>query len=259
TSADLVVPGHIFPLRARSGGVLERAGHTEGSVDLARLAGCRGAAVICEIMNEDGSMARMPDLQKLAEKFELPIVTIPDLISYRLLQDSLVDLEQKTKLKTAYGTFDAQIFRSKLDGTRHLALIKGFENLAEEIVDVRVHMQRPLVDVFGATDGHPARRIEQGLQMLKDAHCGVFVYLTRQFHEEILGQDLEELKDFASETQPAKAREMSVNMDQRQIGTGAQILRSLGVKRMRVHTATSKSYVGLSGFGLEIVEHKIMQ
>lgn len=254
---DLVVPGHIFPLRARRGGVLERAGHTEGSVDLAKLAGLKGAAVICEIMNDDGSMARRADLEKLAAKFELPMVSLPDLISYRLLQESLVEIESRRELKTSHGDFTGVTFSSKIDGSRHFALVKG-ENFKDHVVDVRVHIQRPVVDVFGASDG--ARyRIEQGMQALASASHGVFVYLLRPLTAESLKDEMAELSSDLKGDSRQQVKLDSAVMDQRQIGVGSQILRALGVRRMRVLSSSPKPYKGLSGFGLEVIEHKLLR
>lgn len=252
TPQDLVVPGHIFPLKARSGGVLERAGHTEGSVDLARLAGCSAAAVICEIMNEDGSMARMPDLEKLAAKFNLPVLTIPDLIQYRLMQESLVELEAKTVAKTPYGIFDAYVFKAKLDGARHYAFTKG-DNFSDHIVDVRVHMQRPLADLFGGENGRLPQRLEKGFGFLQDTPSGAFVYLTRPQTSNEMLREFDELRVDRLDQKLDDAN--SPNMDQRQVGLGAQILRNLGIKKMRILTTSNKSYIGLSGFGLEVVDH----
>src|SRR5690606_7956431 len=176
---DIVVPGHIFPLKARVGGVLERAGHTEGSVDIARLAGLKPAAVICEIMNDDGTMARVPDLEKFSAKHGIPIVTIADLVQFRLLNESLITEVGRRPVETECGVYDGILFRSNVDGTRHFALIKdaageGFEG---KTVDVRVHRQRPLVDVFGNKDHGGRRRVDYGLELLRDSDCAVFVYL----------------------------------------------------------------------------------
>jgi 3,4-dihydroxy 2-butanone 4-phosphate synthase/GTP cyclohydrolase II len=250
--SDLVVPGHIFPLRAKQGGVLERAGHTEGSIDLARLAGLKGAAVICEIMNEDGSMARMPDLQKLAAKFKLPIVSIPDLIQYRLMQESFVEIEEKKPLKTPIGVCEAVLFKSRIDGSRHMALVKG-NDFADQIVDVRVHLQRPILDVFGGENFALPERIAAGLELLKTSNAAVFLYLSRERMDESMKADFELLAMDRPST-PSH----TISMDNRQIGLGAQILRTLGIKKMRVHTTSPAGYIGLSGFGLEVVEHQAL-
>ncbi len=254
TPDDLVVPGHVFPLRSRIGGVLERAGHTEGSVDLARLAGIKPAAVICEIMNEDGTMARMPDLLKLAEKFSIPVVSIADLIHYRLLHDSLVEEISKQNIHTPHGMFTATLFQSKVDGVHHLAITKG-HSFGDQIVDVRVHAQRPLVDVFGDPEHSGRFRIDYALRFLAECDNGVFVYLLRQPARDDLLHELAELAQKTSlqpRTSPSDAGKV---MGLRQYGIGAQILRALGVQRMRTHMSAPRTLTALSGFGLEIVDN----
>lgn len=256
TPRDIVVPGHIFPLRARPGGCLERSGHTEGSVDIARLAGHKSAAVICEIMNDDGSMARMPDLELMSRKFDLPIVTIADLIQFRLMQERHVDLCDQRLLQTKYGTFQAYLFKSTVDGTQHFALTKG-QPFSEEPIHVRVHNQRPLVDVFGDENHGGRRRIDQGLQMLRDHPQAVFVYLCREDHQFFMSQELKELSNQrpSAETHSPLPR---IEMNQRQIGIGAQILRQLGVKNMIVHSTSKRPLKGLPGFGLQITGTEII-
>ena len=176
---DLVVPGHIFPLKARSGGVLERSGHTEGSVDIARLAGCRPAAVICEIMNDDGTMSRMPDLEAFATKHHLPIVTIEDLIAYRLMRDSLVKIISSGVMETSRGPFESFLFESILDRSQHLVLIKGKDLFSERIVDVRVHRQRPITDVFSTSELGGRHLIDYGLDMLLRSDAAALLYLNQ--------------------------------------------------------------------------------
>jgi 3,4-dihydroxy 2-butanone 4-phosphate synthase/GTP cyclohydrolase II len=250
---DLVVPGHVFPLRARPGGVLERSGHTEGSVDIARLAGLTPAAVICEIMNDDGTMARADDLAEFARKHKLKMVTIADLVTFRLMRESLVELLKSEAIETDEGIFDGHFFKSKMDGTIHLAITKG-ANFNEGIVDVRVHNQRPFVDPFKR--GHSNSRIGYGLRMLKDADKAAFVYLCRS---NPFSNWETELSDLSSNQIATPEQQSRVFMgDMRHVGTGAQILRSLGIKKMRVHSASSAILKGLSGFDLEIVENIIM-
>ena len=255
TEDDIVVPGHIFPLRSREGGVIERSGHTEGSVDLAKLAGLSGSAVICEVMNEDGTMSRMPDLEKLAEQFDLPIITIPDLISYRLMQESLVEVEMETQVKTTHGDYNAILFRSKFDGSQHFAMMNGasFEN---EVTDVRVHIQRPLADVFSNDETGSRQRIDLGMQVLKNSPRGVFVYIGRSSGADGFKQDVQAM--FADHKKDPSLAGTPVGMDQRSIGIGAQILRHLGVSKMRVHSTSTKPYKGLSGFNLEVVESVLL-
>ncbi len=250
TPDDIVVPGHIFPLKARAGGVLQRAGHTEGSVDLARLAGLNPAAVICEIMNDDGTMARVADLEAFSVKHGIPIVTIADLVTYRLLRESLIEEREARTISTEHGSFKALLFRSAIDDLAHLALIKGgdFEN---QIVDVRVHRQRPLVDVFS----HPVTggrcRIEYGLEMLKNSQAGVFLYLTHAEAQASLVDEFNALSGPGAEKKPKKPW---VEMDPRMLGVGAQILRHLGVRSMRVHMSNPTPLKGLTGFDLEVVD-----
>lgn len=250
TPEDIVVPGHIFPLKARAGGVLQRAGHTEGSVDLARLAGLSSAAVICEIMNDDGTMARVPDLERFSAKHDIPIVTIADLVTYRLLRESLIEQGEPRAISTEHGVFKALLFKSAIDDLSHVAVIKGddFEN---KIVDVRVHRQRPLVDVFS----HPVTggrcRIEYGLEMLKSAEAGVFLYLTHADAQAALVDEFAALTGSGAEKKPKKPW---VEMDPRMLGVGAQILRHLGVRKMRVHMSNPTPLKGLTGFDLEVVD-----
>ena len=251
-ASDIVVPGHVFPLKARSGGVLERAGHTEGSVDLARLARFKGAGVICEIMNDDGSMARMPELKAFAAKHEIPMLAIADLIQFRLMHESLVRVVSQKPVRTSHGTFEGVVFESTVDGSRHFALVKGHE-FGDKLVDVRVHSQRPLVDVFGDPDKAGRMRIEYGLTMLSESDRGVLVYLSTARSGDRFASDLD---DLAAEARDGSEHigGSSTGMDLRLHGTGAQIVRSLGVRKMRVHATSPKSLKGLSGFGLEVVE-----
>ena len=249
---DLVVPGHIFPLRAKAGGVLERAGHTEGSVDLARLAGFTAAGVICEIMNDDGSMARLPDLKRFAEKFDIPIVAIADLITYRLISESHVEEKARIPLRTEFGQLMGHVFQSKLDGHQHLALVKGHD-FGDHPIDVRVQTQSPLLDPFSFMQTSGLHRLEYGLKMLQKNTKGVLLYLTQPSHVDLV-RELQTLAGVRVESSLPP-----VQMDQRAIGIGAQILRSLGVKKMQLHTASPRPLKGLTGFGLEIVGTTIME
>lgn len=250
---DIVVPGHIFPLRARAGGVLERAGHTEGSVDLAKLAGLKGAGVICEIMNDDGTMARMPDLEIFAAQHKMPIVAIADLIQYRLLHESMVEELGRDSIKTSSGICEAVIYRNTVDGLEHLALVKG-QDFDQHIVDVRVHAQHPLIDVFADRHNGSGYRLQGGLDLLASHDRAVLIYLSHSH-----SSWMDELKQLSTDRQ-VSAQPFNANkkMDQRLHGTGAQIIRALGVQRMRVHTSSPMVLKGLSGFGLEIVENPII-
>jgi len=248
---DIVVPGHVFPLKARPGGVLERAGHTEGSVDLARLAGLNAAAVICEIMNEDGSMARLPDLERFSARHGIQVVTIADLITFRLMRESLVEEVRRAPVVTAHGTFQGVLFRGQIEDQLHLALVKG-EPTADQTVDVRVHRQRPLVDVFSDAQTGGRRRIEYGLEMLRDADTAVFLYLNHTQTPESLLLEFEALTGTGGAA--ATAVKPWVETDQRTLGVGAQILRHLGVHKMRVHMSNPVQLKGLSGYDLEVVD-----
>lgn len=250
---DLCVPGHVFPLLAKSGGVLERSGHTEGSIDLARLAGCKPAAVICEIMNDDGSMARMPDLERFANLHRLPIITIDDIISYRLMRDSLVKVVDQGTMETSHGTFDSVFFESVLDGSQHLALIKGKDKFSSCIVDVRVHRQKTFSDVFSRGTGNKNDFIDYGLKLLSSSQAAALVYLSYPQKEAFF-------RDNSSEPSSFKKDDVSttMGMDVRLLGIGAQIIRALGIQRMRTHVSQQRTFKGLTGFGLEIVDHVLI-
>ncbi len=249
TPSDIVVPGHIFPLRSRKGGVLERAGHTEGAVDLARLAGFNGAAAICEIMNDDGTMARGPDLKRFADKHKLEILTIPDLIAHRLQFESLVEEVDRHLLSLLGGKIqvEAILFRSKIDNSYHVALTKGLSELSDQtIVDVRVLSQKPLIDVFGALSNPNLDRIQEIFDIMGNQETFAFVYLNSDQGPTNWMNDYLQITQQKDLTRPR-------SMDSRQIGLGAQILRSLGIRRMRVHSQNPHQYKGLSGFGLEVI------
>jgi 3,4-dihydroxy 2-butanone 4-phosphate synthase / GTP cyclohydrolase II len=249
---DICVPGHIFPLLAKKGGVLERSGHTEGSIDLAKLAGCKPAAVICEIMNDDGTMARMPDLEKFANLHRLPIITIDDIISYRLMRDSLVKVIDQGVIETSHGTFENIVFESVLDGSKHLALLKGKDYFHSRIVDVRVHRQRTFTDVFSRFTGHKNDLIDYGLNLLRTSETAVLVYLSYPQTEAVL------LEPRTQTSTDQKEESTSMGMDVRLLGIGAQIVRSLGIQRMRTHVSQHRTFKGLAGFGLEITDHVLI-
>jgi 3,4-dihydroxy 2-butanone 4-phosphate synthase / GTP cyclohydrolase II len=253
----IVVPGHIFPLKAKPGGVLARAGHTEGSVDLARMAGFKGAAVICEIMNDDGSMARLEDLQRFSDRHSIPIVSIEDLITYRLMEESLIEKVESQKINTDYGRFFSHLFKSEVDHLTHFALtnFQSRHDIKGQVVNVRVHRQRTLVDVF-ANKNAGRKRIDYGLQMLKGEDPSVFVYLIDQHPQEHFLQELAELASCSSgkgqdENHTGPNFQM---MNYRSLGVGAQILRALGVEKMRVHMSYPSPLKGLAGFGLTVCD-----
>lgn len=245
---DVTTPGHVFPLRARRGGVLVRTGQTEGSVDLARLAGLKPAGVICEIMNDDGSMARMPDIEKFAALHNLKIATVAELIQYRLRHDSLVHRIAEARLPTRFGRdFRAVVYRSDVDGGEHLALVRG-EISADVPTLVRAHAEYLPGDVFGYTERDTGALLQRAMQIIADEGRGVVLYLRREEH----GVDLFNAAE-GSSAQPSTSSGLRLN-EFRDYGIGAQILRDLGVGKIRLLTNHPRRLVSLPGYGLEIVE-----
>ncbi len=252
---DFVRPGHVFPLRARPGGVLERTGHTEASVDLARLAGLYPAGVICEIMKEDGTMARLPELMEFAKKHNLKIITIADLVQYRLKKEKLVEKVAEAFLPTKFGTFKIHAYRNKLDGMEHVALTMG-EIKPDEPVLVRVHSECLTGDVFGSLRCDCQSQLHKAMEMIAKEGKGVLVYMRGHEGRGIgIGNKIKAyaLQEKGYDTVEANHK-LGFNTDLRDFGTGAQILKDLGVGKMRLMTNNPRKIVALEGFDLEIVD-----
>ncbi len=252
---DFVRPGHIFPLRAKPGGVLVRTGQTEGSVDLARLAGLKPAAVICEIMRDDGTMARMPDLEVFAEKHNMKIVAIKDLVAYRMQKESLVEKVAEALIPSPFGgDFRALVYRSVLDKTEHLAMVKG-EFDPEESVLVRVHSECLTGDVFHSLRCDCGDQLIRAMEMIGEAGKGALIYM----HQEGRGIGLaNKIKAYALQERGKDTVEANEALgllpDLREYGLGAQILAHLGIRKLRMMTNNPKKIIGLKGYGLEVVE-----
>ena len=251
---DLVQPGHIFPLRARDGGVLQRAGQTEAAVDLARLAGLIPAGVVCEIMNEDGTMARVPDLIAYCERHGVKLVTVADLIQYRRRHEQLVERMTTVQMPTAYGEFTAVAFREKLTGKHHVALVKGDVDGAENVL-VRVHSECLTGDVFHSLRCDCGEQLEQALTQIVDEEQGVLLYMAQEGRGIGLLNKLRayELQENGFDTVEANL-ELGFQPDMRDYGIGNQILADLGLTTIRILTNNPKKITGIEGFGLQVVE-----
>jgi len=251
--AELGKPGHIFPLRARSGGVLRRAGHTEAAIDFARLAGLQPAGVIVEIMNEDGSMSRLPDLVHIARKFDLKLVSIADLIAFRMKNESLIEQEVEVNMPTEFGDFKLRAYKTRTDGSEHLALFKGEWKEDEEVL-VRVHSSCVTGDIFGSHRCDCGPQLHAAMEMIEEEGKGAIIYMNQEGRGIGLVNKLKayKLQEEGLDTVEANHK-LGFKGDHRDYGIGAQMIRDLGIKKMKLISNNPTKRTGLVGYGLEVV------
>jgi len=251
---DFIKPGHVFPLIARKGGVLVRAGHTEGSVDIARIAGLKPASVICEIMKDDGDMARLEDLKSIAKKHNIKIATIADLISYRLGKEKFVNRVAEAELPTEFGTFKSIVYESEINPVHHVALVKGEIDPAKEIL-VRVHSESLISDVFNTKNCDSRAKLIKSMEIIEDEGSGVILYIRSESHGKGLVNKIKEYSIKGKISDPMDGNDdLQYKSELRNYGVGAQILRDLNVRKIRLLSNNNKKVKGLEGFGLKIVE-----
>jgi len=252
---ELGKPGHIFPLRAKRDGVLRRAGHTEAAIDLSRLAGFEPAGLIVEILNEDGTMARLPQLMEIAKRFDLKIISIEDLIKYRIKNESLIEKVIDVKLPTVEGDFDLHLFRETNTGKEHLALVKGDIDETEPTL-VRVHSSCMTGDIFGSCRCDCGPQLQKAMQMIEEEGKGIILYMNQEGRGIGLTNKLKayKLQEEGLDTLEANIK-LGFKDDERDYGIGAQILRALGIRKMRLMSNNPKKRTGLIGYGLEIIEN----
>ncbi len=252
--SDFRRPGHVFPLTGVDGGVLRRAGHTEAAIDLARLAGCAPAGIICEIMHDDGEMARLPELIKLSKKFGMKLITIKDLIAYRMKHESLVKNIMSVNMPTIFGDFNLHVFEEKLTGEHHLAFTKG-EWTEDDPVLVRVHSSNLLADTFGSKRSDKTGVLQQCLRMIEKSGRGAVVYMDQMSKEYNITDQIIAIKlqDDGLSKDEIRSR-LGAKMDSRDYGVGAQILHALGIRKLRLLTNNPVKRVGLNSFGLDMIE-----
>jgi 3,4-dihydroxy 2-butanone 4-phosphate synthase/GTP cyclohydrolase II len=249
TAKDFARPGHIFPLRAKSGGVLRRTGHTEAAIDLARMAGFYPAGVLVEILNEDGSMARLPQLVKLSKELDLKVISIKDLVAYRMQNERIIRRESSVVTETPLGEFEFIAYKQLTTGDTHLAIRKGVWN-PEEPVLVRVHSASETSDMVQAIFGYPNKTQQESLQLIAEEGKGLLLYMRHSEKGDPVLNKILELKN----EKPDHEEETHSEREQRDFGVGAQILRDQGIRKLRLITQNPKRRIGLTGYGLEIVE-----